>query len=138
MCEQKNRSVLYSIALMRCPRCRQGKLFSEPTYKLKYLFRMPEHCECCGQKTELELGFYYGANYVSYALNVALIVATTVALFVFGVLTIESFLIVATSANIILSPYIVRFSRTMWIHIFVKRDKNAIAKHQQAKKMLAN
>ena len=33
---------------------------------------MNKECPVCGQPTEIEVGFYYGTSYVSYALTVAL------------------------------------------------------------------
>lgn len=40
---------------------------------------MNKSCPVCGQMTELEVGFYYGTSYVSYALTVALSISTLVA-----------------------------------------------------------
>ena len=40
---------------------------------------MPQTCAVCGQPTEKEPGFYYGTGYVSYALCVAISVATFIA-----------------------------------------------------------
>jgi hypothetical protein len=45
--------------------------------------KMNEHCPVCGQVTEIEVGFYYGTGYVSYALTVAFSVATFIAWWVF-------------------------------------------------------
>ena len=47
-------------------------------YKLKGFMKMYDHCTECGQQFEIEVGFYYGAMYVSNALAVALSVATFV------------------------------------------------------------
>jgi hypothetical protein len=32
--------------------------------------KMHDQCPVCGQPTDLEVGFYYGTSYVSYALTV--------------------------------------------------------------------
>lgn len=73
-------SYLYSTITNKCPRCREGKLFtgSNP-YDLSNITKMHERCPVCGQPTEIELGFYYGTGYVSYALTVAYFVSTFVA-----------------------------------------------------------
>jgi hypothetical protein len=47
--------------------------------KLSHIFEMPDNCPECGQKYELENGFWYGTGYVSYALAVAISVTTFVA-----------------------------------------------------------
>ncbi|MFA9206393.1 MAG: hypothetical protein ACEQR6_06930, partial [Burkholderiaceae bacterium] len=59
---------LWSTINNRCPRCREGKLFvSSNPYHLSSITTMNEKCPVCGQPTEIELGFYYGTGYVSYA-----------------------------------------------------------------------
>ncbi|WP_204307124.1 hypothetical protein, partial [Klebsiella aerogenes] len=40
---------------------------------------MNAECPVCKQPTEIEVGFYYGTGYVSYALTIAITVATFVA-----------------------------------------------------------
>ena len=71
---------LWSVFNNRCPRCREGKLFQQnSSFNLKKNVIMHEHCESCGQPTEIEVGFYYGTGYVSYALSVAFTVSTFVA-----------------------------------------------------------
>src|SRR5215212_5550043 len=84
MTERKPKpNFLWSILTMRCPRCRKGPMFKETNpYKkltLKHIFDMPENCPLCDQKYDLEPGFWYGTGYVSYALAVAISVATFVA-----------------------------------------------------------
>ncbi|MEO0066520.1 MAG: hypothetical protein RI983_1846, partial [Bacteroidota bacterium] len=65
----------------KCPRCREGELFvRKSAYGLKgSATEMYEICPVCHQPTEIEVGFYYGTGYVSYALSVALTVSTFVA-----------------------------------------------------------
>ena len=64
----------------KCPRCREGDLFKNPLrFTVKGNLEMHAACTVCGQPTEIEVGFYYGTGYVSYALTVALTVSTLVA-----------------------------------------------------------
>src|ERR1700754_412922 len=77
---RKSRGYLSSSIGCRCPRCREGKLFKNPvSFRFKKTMEMNKNCLVCGQPFELEVGFYYGTSYVSYALSVALSVATLVA-----------------------------------------------------------
>src|ERR1051325_3404452 len=70
----KQRSLISSVLTNRCPHCREGKLFTNPNpYDFKTTMRMPEHCPVCGQKFELQTGFYFGTGYVSYFLAVGII-----------------------------------------------------------------
>jgi uncharacterized protein (DUF983 family) len=122
---------LWSILTMRCPRCRTGSMFTySNAYKklsLKYIFDMPEKCPVCAQKFDLEPGFWYGTGYVSYALAVALSVATFIAWYViFGVSTDDNrifyWLIVNAVVLVILQPWIMRLSRSIYIRFFVSYD----------------
>lgn len=117
-----------SIFGLRCPRCRHGKLFSVANpFNFKRLNDMPEHCPSCGQPFELEPGFYFGATYVSYAFNVAWLVPLFITVrFVFG-LSFRTFVIIMFALLPVLIPVIVRVSRSVWLHFFVKFDR-AIAK----------
>ena len=57
----------------RCSRCREGKLFQNGvSFNLKKNTLMNKECPVCGQPTEIEVGFYYGTSYVSYALAIAI------------------------------------------------------------------
>ncbi|MFM7672398.1 MAG: hypothetical protein ACKO6Q_07405 [Bacteroidota bacterium] len=74
------RAYLSSVLTCRCPRFREGKLFTYPTQtSIKKNLEIPKRCAVCGQPTEIEVGFYYGTGYVSYALTVAMSVVTLVA-----------------------------------------------------------
>jgi hypothetical protein len=88
---------------------------------------MPITCEVCGQPTEIEVGFYYGTGYVSYALTVALTVSTLVAWWVLiGFSTNDNRFFWWMGSNalllIVLQPWIMRLSRSFWISWFVSYD----------------
>lgn len=88
---------------------------------------MATHCTSCGQPFELEVGFYYGTGYVSYALTVALSVATFIAYWVLiGISINDNSLFIWLGVNIFLlflvMPYLMRLSRTIWLSFFVKYD----------------
>ena len=110
-----------------CPRCRQGML-----YKNKYSFfnwkgstAMHTNCEVCNQPFELEVGFYYGTSYVSYAMSVAISVATFIAWWVLIGISVDDnrfmfWLITNAVILIALQPFLMRLSRSLWISWFVK------------------
>jgi hypothetical protein len=88
---------------------------------------MPVTCSVCGQPTEIEVGFYYGTGYVSYALTVALTVSTLVAWWILiGFSTNDNRFFWWMGSNalllIILQPWIMRLSRSFWISWFVSYD----------------
>lgn len=127
--EQKPNLVL-SVLQNKCPRCRQGKLYEEfNPYKLKKFMKMNEHCPACGQPTEPETGFYFGTGYVSYALSVAMSVATFVAWWVLiGFSLYDNRLFWWLGFNgvllIVLQPVLMRLSRSIWLAFFVYYDAN--------------
>jgi len=126
--QQKSRGYLASSLGCHCPRCREGKLFQHKlSINLKQNMVMHKNCPVCGQPTELEVGFYYGTSYVSYALTVALSVATLVAWYVLIGLSTEDnrfYYWMASNAVflILLQPWLMRLSRSLWISWFVKYD----------------
>ena len=88
---------------------------------------MNKTCPVCGQPTEIEVGFYYGTGYVSYALTVALTVSTLVAWWVLiGFSTEDNRFFWWMGLNAILlvliQPWLMRLSRSIWISWFVSYD----------------
>lgn len=114
----------------KCPRCREGYLFkTTKAYDLKNNVKMHERCPVCGQPTEIEVGFYYGTAYVSYALTVAFSVATFFAWWILLGISINDnsvFWWLGTNSvvMILLQPLLMRLSRSMWLSWFVKYDPN--------------
>jgi uncharacterized protein (DUF983 family) len=119
---------LWSVLTNRCPRCREGKLFvSNKGLSWKDSTKMHERCPACGQRTEIEVGFYYGTSYVSYALTVAFSVATFVAWWVImGFSLYDNSIFYWLAFNgillIVMQPLFMRLSRSLWLSWFVKYD----------------
>lgn len=123
-------SYVLSVLQNKCPRCREGNLFVEKNaYALKNsrYIKMHTNCPTCGQPTELEVGFYYGTSYVSYALGVAFSVAVFVAYWVLiGISIYDNSLFWYLGINsvllVVLQPVLMRLSRSLWLSWFVKYD----------------
>ncbi|TBR19266.1 MAG: DUF983 domain-containing protein [Chitinophagaceae bacterium] len=124
----KSKSYLTATIQCRCPRCRKGKLFMHPlSFKLKQTFQMNKVCTVCSQPTEIEVGFYYGTGYVSYALTVAISVASFLAwLVLIGMSVKDNRFFIWMGCNavllIVLQPWLMRLSRSIWISWFVRYD----------------
>ncbi|PWU01742.1 MAG: DUF983 domain-containing protein [Bacteroidetes bacterium] len=114
----------------RCPRCRRGKLFENSNpYKLKTCVKMNPKCPVCGQPTDIEVGFYYGTAYVSYAITVLFSLFTFFAWWLIigfslndGDFRLLWWGIVNAVLMILLQPIFMRLSRSLWISWFVKYD----------------
>ena len=126
--KKASRGYLASAFGCRCPRCREGKLFEYgTTFRMKKNTQMNKDCPVCGQPTEIEVGFYYGTSYVSYVLTVAMSITSLVAWWVLiGLSTDDNrfFYWMGTNAVLLLllQPWIMRVSRSLWISWFVKYD----------------
>ncbi len=128
-------NALWSMITMKCPRCRRGEMFcNNSAYRklsLKHIFAMPDNCAVCGQKYDMEPGFWYGTSYVSYALTVALSVATFVAWVVLIGVSVKDgdnriywWLGINAVVLILAQPWLMRFSRVLYIRFFVSYDKD--------------
>lgn len=98
-------------------------------FSLKYIFDMPEHCPVCDQKYDLEVGFWYGTGYVSYALTVLLSGITFLAWWaLIGISTDDNRILYWLGFNtiviIILQPWLMRLSRAVYLYFFVTYDAN--------------
>lgn len=118
-----------AILAMKCPNCRKGRMFrNKGIFPLKGLLDMPERCEVCGQKMELEVGFYYGTGYVSYGLSVALLAIMAVGFgltygFSYKDNSVFIFIIGAVLILVLLQPWLMRMSRVLYLWMFVKYGK---------------
>jgi hypothetical protein len=88
---------------------------------------MHDRCTVCQQRFEIEVGFYYGTGYVSYALALVLTGITFVLWWLLIGFSFEdrrflTWLVVNGVVLILLQPWLMRFSRSLWISWFVKYD----------------
>lgn len=121
---------IWSLLHHKCARCRSGDMFqTNNAYRLKHLLRMHDKCPVCDQRMEIEVGFYYGTAYVSYALTVAISVTTFVAWWVLIGMSVNDnrffwWLGLNISLLVILQPYFMRLSRAIWLSFFVRYNEN--------------
>jgi uncharacterized protein (DUF983 family) len=101
---------LKAILLMRCPRCRKGKMF-------RGRFTMNDPCPVCGLLFQREEGTFLGAMYVSYVLALAL-VAPLYFLTAWMMPRASGYLtaFVAMLLFVPLMPSVFRYSRVIWVY----------------------
>jgi len=123
-------SYLVSMLSNKCPRCRKGNIYtSKSAYQFRQILVMNKECPVCNQPTEIEVGFYYGTGYVSYALSVGFSLATLIAWwFTIGFSLDDNrfFWWMGINAAVMLAmqPLFMRLSRTLWLSWFVSYDPN--------------
>ena len=127
--EEKKPGIVNLLAC-KCPRCRKGDMFVHNNpYKWGKFMKMNEKCAVCGQVFDIEVGFYYGTGFMSYALSVALSVVTLVAWWVLADISINDnrifyWLVFNALFLIALQPVLMRLSRTFWLAFFVRYEHN--------------
>ncbi len=116
-----------NIVFGKCPRCHKGEMFTHKWYHMGSTNKMVNNCKVCGQRTQLEPGFYFGTGYVSYALTVGFSIIT----FVLWIATtgigisdsrIFYWLIANITLLILLQPFFMRWSRMLWLSCFFHDD----------------
>lgn len=118
-----SRSKIGSIVHLTCPKCRKGEMFTRPgLFQFIKPLSMHESCEYCGQKFEIEPGFWYGALWMSYPLVVLVeLPFLLMALFsTFGSPWIAFEMMCV--AFLICWPLFMRLGRSIWIHVWVRYD----------------
>lgn len=99
----------------------------KPTFSLGFI-KMHENCPVCGQKYEIEPGFFWGSMYVSYFITVAIVLLVGVLDFAIvpdpPLLEVMGCIVVSL---IILTPLTFRYSRLIMLYYFasIKYDPNA-------------
>jgi uncharacterized protein (DUF983 family) len=120
----RKRNVIQGFLTMKCPQCRQGNVFEAANpYTLNKISDTNKHCPYCDFRFEREPGFFTGAMYFSYALNVGMIV-------VFGLTLhhlfegIDAFYIFVniTCILVLLFPLTFRYSRMLMLYFFGDAD----------------
>jgi uncharacterized protein (DUF983 family) len=122
--------LLWSILTNRCPRCRKGHLFENSNpYHFKTTMTMPGHCPVCGQRFELQTGFYFGTGFVSYGVSALLLGAIFIAWsLTVGLSYMDNSIFWCLGTGIvtllILQPILQRLARSIWIALFVRYNED--------------
>ena len=119
---------IYSILFNKCPRCHKGNFFvTNNAYDLANFMKQNDRCPVCHESFQREVGFYYGAMYASYGLNVLLgiiVFIVTNLIFDWGV---NGFLWGFGISAVVLWPWLYRAGRLIWINIFVGPEKPKVS-----------
>lgn len=117
--------MVLSILQNKCTRCRRGNIYkSTNPYNLRNFMKMNERCPVCGQPLDMEPGFYYGTNLVSYTLAILLSIVTFIVWWLFIGFSLQDkrffiWLLANGLLLVLLQPPLMRLSRTVWLAFFV-------------------
>lgn len=112
----------YPAALLqgKCPRCREGNIFTYPVAgHLLEFNKMNELCPHCQVRLQPEPGFYQGAMYVGYAITIACILVVSFVLYFFAGHPSEWVYIgTVIGVMVLIIPFNYRYSRILYLHFF--------------------
>src|SRR5688572_1640969 len=101
----------------KCPRCGEGAVFKHQLLSLHFA-DMHNACPKCQATFEPEPGFYFGAMFVSYAITVAIMVASSTILWLFFDASTNTHIVTFIGVTILFSPFSYRCSRLLWLYWF--------------------
>lgn len=120
-------SKLYSILYNYCPQCHEGRFWATNNPFKNMLLKddgSSNYCNKCKLKFDLEVGFWYGAMYVSYALGVLILVFSWIMVLVlFPKMEIEYEIGIISGAILLFGPLNYHLSRLIWINFFIHHKK---------------
>lgn len=112
-------SRLGAILACRCPRCRKGEVFTHSAFNLRKFDQMHEDCPVCGLHYEVEVGFFWGAMYISYGFSVGIILMAGILLYYLANdPPTWVYLTVVAAAIIFLTPVLFRYARILMLYFF--------------------
>lgn len=125
----KKGSKLYSILTGTCPKCHNQSMYvNKNPYILNETMKMNEHCTHCGTKYKMEPNFFFGAMFVSYGVAVGVGIIIFMVCYL-GIKTdLKTSFVSILVGLIILMPVVTRFSRNIYINIFMNYDPHAASR----------
>lgn len=125
-------SKIYAMITGCCPKCHEESMYLDANpFNIMKIYAMHEKCSHCKLVYQIEPSFFFGAMFVSYGLGVLIGIFTfLLSYFVFHADLKTSFIAIVV-ALILCNTLIMRWSRNIWINIFVHYDKNWAKKLSQ-------
>ncbi|HQV32919.1 MAG TPA: DUF983 domain-containing protein [Calditrichia bacterium] len=110
----------FSLLGQRCPRCKKGPLFQR-------LFKMNQTCSVCELPFEPEPGYYTGAMYFSYLIGTFILIPIWLYL-MYSEWPFLTALFSVLGLNILMAPFLFRYSRVVWLHMDYGFDRKDVVK----------
>ena len=80
---------------------------------------MPERCAVCGLVFEPEVGFYWGAMYISYAFSTVIVALVGVLLYFLGNdPDVWVYVVAVAAAVVVFTPLMFRYARAVMLYAF--------------------
>lgn len=119
MVTSTTKSIIFALLNTKCPQCREGNMFKYSWWQISKFAKFYQHCPHCNLRFDREPGFFQGAMFISYAMNVALVATTWFVLyFIFNNPVFEVYVYTIVVLNIVLLPIFFRYSRVLYLYAF--------------------
>lgn len=122
-----NPMLLPSLLKQKCPNCRKGNIFvNRSVFPLGKALQVEENCSHCGQKIKVENNYGQGMNFVF----IFIIFFVTFFIYwpLFGISfkdnSVFYYLAVSVVLSLVLQPWLMRFSRVLFLYLVIPFDKN--------------
>lgn len=117
----EKKSALWSVLNAKCPRCREGDVFTDGVLNLKKVASTHENCPKCGLRYEKEPGALYGAMYVSYAISTGIfLVASFILYFFFNNPPTWVYIVSVVTISLLIFPFNYRYSKILFLYMIWK------------------
>ncbi|UOG73843.1 DUF983 domain-containing protein [Hymenobacter tibetensis] len=94
-------------------------MFKHSAFNLRRFDEMYEDCVACGQYYEPEVGFYWGAMYISYGFSTIIVFFTGVALYYLANdPQVRVYVTVVATIVLALTPLLFRYARVVMLYFF--------------------
>ena len=118
-------SKIYAMVVGCCPKCHEESMYLDTNpFNVLKIYAMHETCSHCKQVYKIEPSFFFGAMFVSYGLGVLIGIITFLLSYLVFQTNLKTAFISIVVALILSNTLIMRWSRNIWINIFVHFDKN--------------
>jgi uncharacterized protein (DUF983 family) len=112
------RGLISALLKGKCPRCREGQMFTYRATKISRFNLMNSTCPHCGTRLEPEPGFYQGAMYVGYGFTLAVILVISLVLYMIGDFSEWVYIGTVIGVMVLLVPLNYRYSRIVYLYAF--------------------
>jgi uncharacterized protein (DUF983 family) len=110
---------LPALLALRCPHCHKGKLLSHSALNLRKFDQIPAACSVCGQVFEPEVGFYWGAMYISYGFPTGIVAVVGFLLYYLGHdPEVWVYVSVVAVTVLLFTPLLFRYTRAVMLYAF--------------------
>lgn len=113
------KSLVGAIVACKCPRCRRGEVFTNSPLNISKFDHMHKTCPVCGLYYEIEVGFFWGAMYISYGFSVGVVFLVGILLYYLANDPPVWVYVVTVAAIVLLTTtFLFRYARILMLYFF--------------------